>query len=77
VAAFSGIVALAGWMIINWNDTTDTEQPTYAIEWMMVGLAGLLYLFLFMVVAMIPAGLVALAYCKLGIGRSVGTPPPA
>ncbi len=64
VAAFSGIVWLLNWMLMNWGEDTPEMAPSDAFDWMCVGISIVLYLLAFTVAALIPAGLTAFIYRK-------------
>jgi biotin transporter BioY len=66
VAAFSGIVWMMNWILMNWADKIPEEAlPLDTADRMCIGLSVLLGLLAFMVVALIPAGITALIYRKL------------
>ena len=68
VAAFSGVV----WMMccttlswLQWGWKASTEPPISGSEWVPIGLLILFDVLLLSAVALIPAGLVALVYCRV------------
>lgn len=75
VVVFSGIVCLIGWMLMDQGDEASKMEPPFGYDWMWLGLYVLISLLTFMVIALLPAGMAAIIYRKLGIHKKTHSLP--